>query len=109
MDLHGFDLPIFFTVFFSMLYVYLRSSASAPRNDDFEGGCTTFFTPKAGEEGTLHSRPPAKHSTTWVETVCKQNPMGSHGPAPKLPGKYGRNLNRMVLCKNRFFFLILHC
>ena len=26
-------------------------------NDDFEGGCTTFFTPKPGEEGTLHSRP----------------------------------------------------
>lgn len=26
-------------------------------NDDFEGGCTTFFTPKVGEEGTLYSRP----------------------------------------------------
>ena len=33
------------------------------RNDDFEGGCTTFFTPKPGEEGTLHSRP----TETWVE------------------------------------------
>ncbi|CAK9048267.1 unnamed protein product [Durusdinium trenchii] len=26
-------------------------------NDDFEGGCTTFFTPKPDEEGTLDSRP----------------------------------------------------
>eukprot|EP00933_Yihiella_yeosuensis_P001832 TRINITY_DN10301_c0_g1_i1.p1 TRINITY_DN10301_c0_g1~~TRINITY_DN10301_c0_g1_i1.p1 ORF type:complete len:703 (+),score=169.55 TRINITY_DN10301_c0_g1_i1:30-2111(+) len=26
-------------------------------NDDFEGGCTTFFFPKEGKEGTLESRP----------------------------------------------------
>ncbi|CAE7341830.1 unnamed protein product [Symbiodinium sp. CCMP2456] len=26
-------------------------------NDDFEGGCTTFYTPNPGEEGVLDSRP----------------------------------------------------
>ncbi|CAE7455572.1 unnamed protein product [Symbiodinium sp. CCMP2592] len=26
-------------------------------NDDFEGGCTTFYTPNSGEEGVLDSRP----------------------------------------------------
>eukprot|EP00435_Cladocopium_sp_Y103_P034566 s6_g8.t4 len=37
-------------------YVY-DAHGGGTRNDDFEGGCTTFFTPKVGEEGTLHSRP----------------------------------------------------
>jgi len=44
-------------------------------NDDFEGGCTTFFLPKAGEEGTLESRP--------IKPRCGSASVFPHGELPE--------------------------
>ena len=103
MDLHGFDLPIFFTVFFSSYMSTFEVLPQPPGMMISKVAAPPSSPRKLGEARHPAFQASCETSTTWVETVCKQNPMGSHGPAPKLPGKYGRNLNRMVLCKTVFF------